>query len=209
LVFAAGLYAVPVSAQGDAKPPSIDQVGNWKIIVKNDPLDGKITSLWSPGQREGTSILIALRHKETNWSSKVGFFFSIEQDFQCPYIEADVPSGIVPKKYAFVWWRIDDGPVHTQRYELSCRNGRCAGLSYLWRVLAVDKAGYLERYTKIDQPFPAWQPPTCGTPKFFTAYPLINFFQCFVRVSHFICEHRINAVVPLLRLTSATSIKPF
>jgi hypothetical protein len=75
----------------------------------------------------------------------ISYFFNAE--LKCPYV--DDKFGIGTEPHVSVRWRIDDGPVHSQLYGLSCGRGGCNGVSYFWRVLSVEGDGYIRRYRSL------------------------------------------------------------
>ena len=146
--------AVAQTSAGHARSHKIAQAQDWEAFDQDDPLFGKTTYFQSQGTLPNSSLLIAFsRRPNSNDIHKgVSLIFDSGREFRCPYVNP-APPGVVPPREIYVSWRIDEEPVHTQRYD--CGNsGRCSQLHYRWRVLSVDREGYINRYHKVPEPFP-------------------------------------------------------
>ena len=147
LALAAGVWALSPLVLVAQEKPRPSSIGKWSIEEKNDPLDGKSTFIWSKGRQPGTGLFIAYRHTKlaaVNARPMHQFFISyhLGREMLCPHLEHGVPQGSVLQKSALVRWKLDDGPLHDQKYSIGCTAGRCAS-HQLFVARSIGGAGWI------------------------------------------------------------------
>ena len=119
--------------------------GNWKVIKTSDRFNGRITYLLGEAKPSG-SLSVAYEHdceKCSPWQY-YSVSLSLNHKMTCPYSEEDAMGS---HKRVYVKWMIDDGPIHTQEFDII----KQTSVSYRWIVHSVSNAGNISKYRTIGE----------------------------------------------------------
>lgn len=122
----------------------------WRAVRENDPLRGPTTYVFSPVSSKGSIAIIYLEQcPDDDWCSAWDRFhihFTLTEPMKCP-MRDEPPAGsrVQASLKVFVDWRIDDGAIFTQQYELIPPSS----LAYRWIIQNAKPRSELGRHPRV------------------------------------------------------------